>query len=67
MNHDNQTLIILFLGIALLMSLYLRLNEFTTFILGIFGGIFTQKTMTEHQNEKLNEMYEKEYEDETQN
>lgn len=53
MNADNQTLIILFLGLALLISLYMGTTQFTEFILGIFGGIFMQKTLTEHQQETL--------------
>lgn len=57
MNTDNQTLIILFLGVALLISLYLQQFQFTEFILGIFGGIFMQKTMTEKQEETLQEYY----------
>lgn len=57
MNSDNQTIIIIFLGIALLTSLYLGTHQFTEFILGIFGGIFMQKTMTETQHETLKEYH----------
>ena len=49
MHTDNQTLIILFLGVALLVSLYLGTTQFTEFILGIFGGIFMQKTVQSSQ------------------
>ena len=62
MNADNQTLIILFLGIALLVSLYLGTSQFTEFILGIFGGIFMQKTMTEHEDETLQKYQITQYE-----
>ena len=55
MNHDNQTLIILFLGVALIMSLYFQYNQFTEFILGIFGGIFMQKTWTETEKDQVTE------------
>jgi len=63
LNADNQTLIILFLGIALLVSLYLGTSQFTEFILGIFGGIFMQKTMTEKQAENLEQYHIQQYED----
>jgi hypothetical protein len=63
MNTDNQTLIILFLGIALILSLYLGNNQFTEFILGIFGGIFMQKTMTEKQEETWKQYHIQQYED----
>lgn len=62
MNTDNQTLIILFLGIALILSLYLGNNQFTEFILGIFGGIFMQKTMTEKQAENLEQYHIQQHE-----
>ena len=62
MHTDNQTLIILFLGVALLVSLYLGTTQFTEFILGIFGGIFMQKTMTEKQDEILTQYYQDKYE-----
>lgn len=63
MNHDNQTLIILFLGIALIMSIYLQQTRFTEFILGIFGGIFMQKTFTEHQASVIDNHILEEYEE----
>ena len=33
-------------------------DQFTEFILGIFGGIFMQKTLTEHQEETLKEYHQ---------
>ena len=55
MNANNQSLIIIFLGIALILSIYLGYTQFTDFILGIFGGVFMQKTLTEKQEEILAE------------
>jgi hypothetical protein len=63
MDANNQTLVIFFLGVALLLSLYFQYTQAVDVIIGIFGGIFMQKTLSEKQEETLREYYIQEYEE----
>jgi hypothetical protein len=63
MDANNQTLVIFFLGVALLLSLYFQYDKAVDVIIGIFGGIFMQKTLSEKQEETLREYYIQKYEE----
>ncbi len=57
MNTDNQTYIIFFVGLALLMSIYVKTDEaIITALIGVLGGIFAGKRMDEHTGEAIDEI-----------
>lgn len=56
LNADNQTYVIVFMGLALLMSIYFQQNEaIITGLSGALAGMFMGKTMNEHQTELIDE------------
>lgn len=57
MNNDNQTYIIFFVGIALLLSIYIKTDEaIITGLIGVLGGIFTGKRLDEHTTQTIDEI-----------
>ena len=56
MNADNQTYVIFFIGLALLMTIYFQMNEaIITGLTGALAGMFMGKTINDHKSEIVDE------------
>ena len=56
MNADNQTYVIFFLGLALIIGIWTgRSESIVTGLIGALAGMFMGKTMNEHANEFIND------------